>query len=34
MKPMRKRPPRTALGSVHLFTGMRKILKTATQIAV
>jgi len=34
MPVMRKMPPRAAVGRVHLLTGMRKILKTATQIAV
>ena len=28
-----KIPPSTAVGTVHLLTGMRKILNTATQIA-
>jgi len=27
---MRKMPPRAAVGTVHLLTGMRKILNTAT----
>ena len=27
-------PPRAAVGKVHLLTGMLKILKIATQIAV
>jgi hypothetical protein len=30
---MRKMPPRAAVGRVHLLTGIRKILNTATQIA-
>jgi hypothetical protein len=29
-----KMPPRIAVGSVHLLTGIRKILNTAVQIAV
>src|SRR3954447_12885571 len=33
MNPMRNSPPSAAVGSVHLLTGMRKILKIATQIA-
>jgi hypothetical protein len=31
---IRKIPPKTAVGSVHLLTGILKILKTAKQIAV